>query len=265
MKTWGLLAIGLLVAAGASGQDWAKAKLEKSPRHHEWIDVKNGERAVRCFVAYPEVKDKAPVVLVIHENKGLTDWVRLAADGFAERGAIAIAPDFLSGMAPGGGNTSDFKDTDAATQGIYKLKGDQVTADLDAVAKHAKSIAAANDKIAVAGFCWGGGQSFRYATHNKDLKASMVFYGTGPEKPEDIKTIECPVYGFYGGSDNRVNATIPKSKEQMKAGGKSYDAVIYEGAGHGFMRAGDEPQAKADNKKARDESWARIQEILKKM
>jgi carboxymethylenebutenolidase len=260
----GILAFAATVLISPA-QDWAKAKLEKSSRHHEWIDVKNGNRTVRCFVAYPEVKGKAPVVLVIHENKGLTDWVRAAADQFAEAGVIAIAPDFLSGTAPGGGNTGDYKDVDAATQGIYKLSADQVTADLDAVAKHAKTIAAASDKMAVAGFCWGGGQSFRYATHNTNLSAALVFYGTAPENDDSLKNIPCPVYGFYGGSDNRVNATIPKSKEGMKAAGKTYDPVIYDGAGHGFMRAGEEPDAKAANKKARDEAWARIREILKKM
>jgi len=263
--------IAVIVAAlaamvfAAPAQDWAKAKLEKSPRHHEWVDVKNGDRTVRAFVAYPEVKDKALVVIVIHENKGLTDWVREAADEFAEAGYIAVAPDLLSGTAPGGGGTADFKDTDAATQGIYKLHADQVTADLRAVAQYAAKIPAANGKLAVAGFCWGGGQSFRFATDEKDLKAALVFYGTGPERAADIKRINCPVYGFYGGADNRVNATISRSKDLMQAAGKSYDPVIYEGAGHGFMRAGEEPDAKPANKKARDTAWARINEILKKL
>ncbi|HEY0550657.1 MAG TPA: dienelactone hydrolase family protein, partial [Verrucomicrobiae bacterium] len=98
-----------------------------------------------------------------------------------------------------------------------------------------------------------------------DAKAALVFYGTGPEKEEDIKRINCPVYGFYGGADNRINATIPKSKEMMKAAGKTYEPIIYEGAGHGFMRTGEEPDAKPENKKARDEAWTRIQSILKKL
>ncbi|HTD66095.1 MAG TPA: dienelactone hydrolase family protein, partial [Candidatus Limnocylindria bacterium] len=222
----GLLAVAITVSA----QDWAKAKLEKSPRHQEWVEVKNGTRTVHSFVVYPEVKDKAAVVIVIHENKGLTDWVRSAADQFAAAGYIAIAPDLLSG-ASGNAKTSDFKDADAATAAIYKLPADQVTADLNAVAKHAASIPAANGKIAAAGFCWGGGQSFRFPTNNKDVKAALVFYGTGSDKEEDIKRINCPVYGFYGGADNRINATIPKSKEMMKAAGKTYEPVIYEGAG----------------------------------
>jgi carboxymethylenebutenolidase len=260
-----LVSASLVIAVAASAQDWAKAKLEKSPRHHEWVDVKSGTRTVKSFVVFPEVKEKAAVVIVIHENKGLTDWVRKAADDFAEAGYIAVAPDLLSGTAPGGGNTSDFKDQDAATQGIYKLPADQVTGDLNAVAKYAGSIPAGNGKIAVAGFCWGGAQAFRFPTNNKDVKAALVFYGTGPETEEAIKRINCPVYGFYGGADNRVNATIPKSEELMKTAGKKYEPMKYEGAGHGFMRAGEEPGASAANKKARDDAWKRVKEILAKL
>jgi carboxymethylenebutenolidase len=266
MRNIGTFVALLAAVAVGQAQDWAKSKLGESPRHHEWTDVKNGSRTVRTFVAFPEVKDKAPVVLVIHENKGLTDWVRLAADEFAAAGCIAVAPDLLSGMAPGGGNTADFKDTDAATQGIYKLPPDQVTADLNAVAKYATSLPAGNPgKLAVAGFCWGGAQTFRYATDNKDVKAALVFYGTGPENADAIKRINCPVYGFYGGSDNRINATVPKSKELMAAAGKKYEPVVHEGAGHGFMRAGGEPNASPANAKGREEAWKRIKEIVKNL
>jgi carboxymethylenebutenolidase len=265
MKAVAVVAACLASVVAAVGQDWAKARLEKSPRHHEWVDVKNGPRTVRTFVAFPEVKGKATVVVIIHENKGLTDWVRKAADDFAAAGYIAVAPDLLSGMAPGGGHTSDFKDQDAATQAIYKLPPDQVTADLNAVAKHAAALPAGNGKVVVGGFCWGGTQSFRWATNNKDVQAALVFYGSGPENEEGIRKINCPVYGFYGGTDNRVNATIPKSKELMKSAGKTYEPVIYEGAGHGFMRAGDEESASAANKKARAEAWNRVQEILAKI
>src|SRR6516225_2381058 len=87
-------------AAVCLGQDWAKSRLDKSPRHLEWVKVKQGNREVNCFVAYPEVKDKATAVIVIHEIFGLTDWVRDVADQLAEAGYIAIAPDLLSGTGP---------------------------------------------------------------------------------------------------------------------------------------------------------------------
>lgn len=262
--TVSLLAL-LIGTSGAGAQDWAKARLEKSPRHGEWVKVQQGKREVQAFVVYPEVKDKATAVMVIHEIFGLTDWVRGVADQLAEAGYIAIAPDLLSGMGPKGGGTSEFKGTDEARKAIGALPPEQVTADLDAVAAYVAKLPACNGKVCVAGFCWGGGQAFRYATNKKDLKAAFVFYGTGPDKAADIGRIACPVYGFYGGNDARVNATIPKSTELTKQASKTYEPVIYEGAGHGFMRAGEAPDSNEANKKARDDAWKRWKELLKKI
>ncbi len=256
----------LLVTATASAQDWAKARLDKSPRHGEWVNIKHGDREVNCFVVYPEVKDKATAVIVIHEIFGLTDWARSVADELAAAGYIAIAPDLLSGSAPDGGGTKELlKSGGEVGQAIRKLPPEQITADLDAVADYVARLPSCNGKVAVAGFCWGGGQSFRFATNNKQLKAAFVFYGPGPDRETDIARIACPVYGFYGGNDNRVSATVPKSAELMKKGGKTYAPVIYDGAGHGFMRAGEAPDASAANKKAHDEAWKRWLDELKKL
>jgi carboxymethylenebutenolidase len=254
-----------LTSVFASAQEAARQRLEKSPRHQEWVATKHGDRTVHSFLVFPEVKDKVPAVVVIHENRGLTDWVRSVADQLAEAGYIAIAPDLLSGMAPGGGKTSDFPSGDAAREAISNLPQEQVTADLNAVAEAAARLPACNGKVAVAGFCWGGRQSFRFATNRADLAAAFVFYGPGPESKDDVAKIKCPVYGFYGGNDARVNATIPQSTELMKEAGKHYDPVTYEGAGHGFMRSGEEPDASDANKKAREEGWTRWKELLKKI
>lgn len=224
--------------------------------------MKHDNRVVHAFVVYPEAKQKAPAVVVIHENMGLTDWVRSVADQLAAAGYLAIAPDLLSGMAPNGGKTSDFPSMDAAREAIYKLPPDVVTADLNAVADYVRKLPAASGKVAVAGFCWGGSQSFRFATNRRDLAAAFVFYGTGPE---DVGAIQAPVYGFYGGNDARVDATVPKSAELMKQAEKQYEPVTYEGAGHGFMRAGEDPSGSEPNKKARQEAWQRWLELLKKM
>jgi carboxymethylenebutenolidase len=257
-----LVTLGLL-AAPAWGQDWAKAKLEKSPRHGEWVKVKNGKRDVQSFLVYPEVKHKATAVVVIHEIFGLAEWPRLVADQLAEAGYIAIAPDLLSGMGPKGGGSDELgKD---AGRAIRDLPPDQITADLNAVADYVAKLPACNGKVAVVGFCWGGGQAFRFATNRKDLKAAFVFYGAFPHSKEDLARIQCPVYGFYGENDARINATLPKTKEQMKAVGKTFEPVIYEGAGHGFLRAGEQPGASAANRKARDEAWKRWKGLLKKM
>lgn len=262
MKTPMLFFAALAAAAMVSAQDWAKARLEKSPRHMEWVKVKQGDRVVQCYIAYPEVKTKATAVLVIHEIFGLTDWVRGVTDQLAEAGYIAIAPDLLSGTAPGGGGTAELGGGDGVRKAISGLPPEQVTADLKAVLTHVAALPACNGKVAVAGFCWGGGQTFRFATHEPRVAAAFPFYGTGPDREEDIARITAPVYGFYGGNDARVNATIPGSVDLMKKAGKRYEPVTYEGAGHGFMRAGEAPDASDLNKKGRDEAWKRMKDLL---
>ncbi len=265
IKTTALLLAALIFPSLPSpAQDWAKATLEKSPRHSEWVKVKHGDREVNSFIVYPEVKNKATAVVVIHEIFGLSDWVRSVADKLAANGYIAIAPDLLSGAAPGGGGTAELGSVDNVRKTIATLKPDQITEDLRAVADYVSKLPAANGKVVSGGFCWGGSQSFRFATNYKPLKAAFVFYGTGPESDLDIPRIECPVYGFYASDDARVGATVPKSTEQMKKAGKTYDPVTYEGAGHGFMRAGEAPDASAGNKKARDDAWKRWEQLLKK-
>jgi carboxymethylenebutenolidase len=259
------VALLFVFALAGSAQDWAKARLETSPRHLEWVTVKRGDREIKCFIAYPEVKEKATSVIVIHEIFGLTDWVRTVADQIAEAGYIAIAPDLLSGAAPGGGGTAELGGGDAVRKAISSLSPQQITEDLNAVAKYVSQLPAANGKIAVSGFCWGGSESFRYATNNKDLKAAFVFYGTGPKTQEELAAITCPVYGFYGGNDARVTSTVERTAEMMKAATKEYSPVTYEEAGHGFMRAGAAPDANAPNKKAHDSAWSRWKEILKKL
>jgi len=251
-----------LCAGPGSAQDWAKARLEKSPRHLEWVKIHYDGRDVNCFIGYPEVKGKATAVLVIHEIFGLSDWVRGVVDQLAEAGYIAIAPDLLSGAAPSGGGTAELGSVDTVRKMISSLPPEQITADLNAVAAYVTQLPAANGKLAVAGFCWGGGQSFLYAANNKDLKAAFVFYGTGPDRA-DIARITAPVEGFYAGNDARVGATVPASTELMKAAGKTYEPVTYDGAGHGFMRAGEAPDANEANKKAHDEAWKRLLDFLK--
>lgn len=263
-------------AAPASvAQDWAKKKVDASPRHHEWVNLKSGSRTVSAFVVYPEVKGKATSVVVIHEIFGMSDWVQMEADELAEAGYIAIAPDLLSGMGPNGGGTSSL-DSTAIGKAIRDLPPDQITADLNAAADYVGKLPAANGKVAVTGFCWGGTQSFRFATNRPTLAAAFVFYGTGPETAEATAAIKAPVYGFYAGNDARIGATLAKTTEMMKAASKTYEPVTYEGAGHGFMRAGDAPpppaeadqklrDAYAGNKKARDEAWTRWKALLKKV
>jgi len=246
----------------AAAQDWARASLQKSPRHQEWVTIKHDGRAVETFVVYPESKDKRPVVLIIHEIFGMSDWVQELADEVAAAGYIAVAPDLLSGMGPGGGRSSSFAEG-KTMEAVSKLNPDQVTADLNATADYALKIPAANGKIFVGGFCWGGGQTFRFATNRGDLAAAFVFYGPPPDK-DAMARIKAPVYGFFAGDDSRIGAMIPGAIEQMKAAGKAFEPVTYDGAGHGFMRAGEAPDANDANKKARTDAWARWKTLLAK-
>jgi carboxymethylenebutenolidase len=263
MKFFALFISLLLCGSVTQAQDWAKARLEKSPRHLEWVKVKHGDRDVSCFIAYPEIKEKATAVVLVHEIFGLTDWVRGVADQLAEAGYIAIVPDLLSGTAPGGGGTAELAGNDAVRKAISGLPPAQVTADLDAVAAYVAKLPACNGKVTAGGFCWGGSEVFRYATHNRELKAAFVFYGTGQDQPADLARIACLVYGFYGGNDARVTSTVDKTVQSMKAADKSFEPVTYPDAGHGFMRAGEAPDASSANKAAREAAWKRWKLALK--
>ena len=257
LRAW--LAVALAVSA-VSAQDWARERVEKSPRHREWVTVKHDGRNVETFVVYPESRDKTPVVLVIHEIFGLTDWVESLADQLSAAGYIAVAPDLLSGMGPDGGRTPDFP-AGGVTQAVSHLDPNQVTADLNAVADYGLKLPASNGKLFVTGYCWGGGQSFRFATNRADLAAAFVFYGPPPDK-EAMARIKAPVYGFYAENDARIDATIPATRDQMREAGKVYEPVTYAGAGHGFMRAGEAPDASEANKKARTDAWERWKGLL---
>ncbi len=262
-----MLFVGMLMFCIATvtlqAQDWAKARLEASPRHHEYVTLKHDNRSVQAFVVYPEVKGKAPVVILIHEIFGLSDWAKEMADELAAEGFIVVAPDLLSGYGPSGGGSSEFPSQDATVKAVSGLDPNGVNADLDAAADYAKHIPAGDGKIAMVGFCWGGGKSFAFATHRKDLSAAFVFYGPGPA---DVAAINAPVYGFYAGNDARIGATIPATVDAMKAAGKQYEPVTYDGAGHGFMRAGEDPgNTVPGNKTAREQGFARLVSLLKSM
>ena len=254
----GLCALAVLASAPhSSAQDWAKARLASSPRHHEYVTVRNGARTVQVFVDYPERKEKAPVVLMIHEIFGLTDWAKEMADELAAEGYLVVEPDLLSGMGPGGGGTDSFAGQDAAVKAVSMLDPAQVSGDLNAAADYARKLPAASGKLDVAGFCWGGGKSFLFATERPDLSAAFVFYG--PPPPDTAMAgIHAPVYGFYAGNDARISSTVPAATAAMKAAGKRYEPVVYDGAGHGFMRAGEAPDASPENRKARDQAFARL-------
>ena len=219
-------------------EETAKAALEKTPRHGEYVDVKvpSGGAPVRTWISYPERKGKAGVVIVIHEVFGLSDWIRAVADQLAGEGFIAVVPDLVSGHGPGGAGTDAVKSRDDVVKLVRAITPEEATARLDAVRDHALKLPAANGRSATVGFCWGGARSFAYAVSQPDLRAAVVYYGSAPELAA-LSAIKAPVLGLYGADDERVNATVGPAEAEMKRLGKTYEVQTYEGAGHGFLRA----------------------------
>jgi carboxymethylenebutenolidase len=244
------------------GEQQAKAALEKSPRHGEWVDIKlpSGGTPIRAWVVYPERKDKAGVVIIIHEIYGLSDWIRGVADQLAKEGFIAVAPDLISGLGPNGGGTDSVASRDDVTKLVRGLTPEDATARLNAVRDYAVKLPAANGKSATIGFCWGGGRSFSYAATQPGLNAAVVYYGTSPEAA-DLAKIKAPVLGNYGSDDARVNATVGPAEAEMKKLGKTYEPNTYEGAGHGFLRQQDGRDGA--NLKATQQAWPRTVAFLK--
>lgn len=262
MKSLLFVIASFLLTPGLMAQDYAIEQLENSPRHHEWVEIEYDGRTVHSFAAYPETNEETLAVIVIHENRGLNDWARSFTDQVAAAGYIAIAPDLLSGFSDEYDKTSDFSTSDGAREALYTLDPDQITSDLKAVQEYIQNIPASDGEVVVAGFCWGGSQTFRFATNSDIPEAFMVFYGSAPEDPKAVQNISAPVYGFYGENDQRINSGIPAIEEMMNEYGKTYEYEIYDGAGHAFMRAGDEPNADQASKAARDAAWDRLKNLL---
>jgi carboxymethylenebutenolidase len=257
----GVAATGLGVST-LGAQDWAQQAVDKSPRRHGMVQVKYAARSLDTFVAYPQSQGKSPAVILIHDVIAFAPWVENAADKFAETGYIGIAPDMMSGRTPeerGEGKDANGRKINPAR----RLPLEQVTADLNALTEYARKLPSCNGKVCVVGFSWGGDEAFRFATNRKDLAAAFIFYGKCTE-PDRIPNIQAPVYGFYAGKDSNVGATIPETTEKMKAAGKFYDPLIFEGADHGFMQAGAAPNANEANKKAWDASWVKLKALRSK-
>jgi carboxymethylenebutenolidase len=224
-----LVALAVLAAAALV----PRRPAQQPTTHGEWVTLRRGTDSLRAYVAYPERKDKAPAVIVIHEIFGLTDWEPTVVDQFAAKGYVAIVPDLLSskyGVTP--------PSPDSGRKLVAQLEPERVTADLDAAFAYLNTLPAVKQgQIATIGFCWGGGQTFRYATNNPALKAAIVCYGPAPDSAA-LARIKAPVLGVYGENDARINADLPRVEETMKALKKKFEFTIYPATGHGFLKPG---------------------------
>jgi len=245
-----------------AGEETAKAALETSPRHGEMVDVPwaKDKAPLRTWIVYPERKDKAGVVVIIHEIFGLSDWIRGVADQLARDGFIAVAPDLISGLGPGGGGTDSVASRDDVVKLVRALTPEETLARLNAVRAYATKLPAAGGNLATIGFCWGGARSFAYAAATPPPDAAVVYYGSSPDSAEVLK-VKAPVLGLYGADDARVNATIEPARAALEKLGRPYETHLYEGAGHGFLRA--QSGREGANLKATQQAWPRTIAFLR--
>lgn len=248
------------IAVAAEAPAGAENKCSQRRQAEVLIKAVSG-RTLRTFIAYPDASETVHAVIIVHENRGLTAWEREVAETLAAAGYLAVVPDLLSEMGPGGGGSESFESLAAARDGVHNLTPEQVAADLDAVVDYAGDQPESDKKTAVVGFGWGGTQAFRYATHNSRIDAVMVFDGAAPTD-EQLQKLAVPVFGFYGENDVRIAGEVPKVRARLKALEKAYQPVTYPGAGHGFMRAGAAQDAKPADRKAREEAWERLRALL---
>ncbi len=232
------IAVALVGVAAGAGLAWTAERrtlLDAVTTHGEWVYLKpqGTTDSVRAYVAYPERKDKAPGVVVIHEIFGLTDWEPTVVDRLARNGYVAIVPDLLSSKFD-----RSPADPDSGRKLVAELEPERITRDLDAAYAYLNRLPAVRrGDIGVIGFCWGGHQSFRYATDNPHLRAAVVCYGWPPDSGA-LARIRAPILGVFGENDARVDAFLPNVAAQLKGLGKPFAYEIYPGTGHGFLKPG---------------------------
>lgn len=231
--------------------DSSASTLETSPRHHEWVTIPSAGRTLHAYVAWPERSDAAPAVLVIHENRGLNDWARAVADQLAEDGFVAIAVDLLSGKGPGGGHTDSIPPGEVGKV-LASLTRQEINERLDTVRAHAIQIPAANGRVGIIGFCWGGSTVFQYAVHQPALNAGVVYYGGAPQDPALLDRIEAPLLGLFGEDDARVNTSVLTAMPIVNKDRDVLDAHMFPGAGHGFLR---QQYGREANLRAAERAW----------
>ena len=266
-----VLAVGQAPAASLSAgkrddlpasEGAARATLETSPRHSEYMNVMDRLLIPRTYIVHPPQGGRSALVLVIPDDRGLSDWARAIADQLAREGFTAIVPDLLTGAGPNGGGTASFASQDAVARALGQLPAEQVMQRLEGVWNYAMRLPGMTGKGAVVGFNWGGTYSFRFAGTEPEvgtMTGAVVFYGRPPEAAA-LAGVRVPVLGLYAGDDPGVTGTTDATAAEMKRLAKSYEPVVFAGAGHGFVRAQTE---RAANLTATEQAWSRAIAFLK--
>ena len=271
----------------------AAERVKNSPRHGEWVKIAyspGSADSLMAWVVYPFSKNasqKAPVVVVVHEIFGLSTWVRGVADQVAADGFIAVAPDFLSRVR-GGPSTVELS-SDTARRLIQGVSTTERNTIIKAAANYAMMLPSAQPRYAVIGYCWGGTTTWAHGVNGglKGFAGGVAFYGapytrggtpateTTPAVPasvdaDSLAKITQPILLLNGSKDARIAALMPAIDSVMKANGKTYTGINYEGAVHGFLRAQGDPRPtnrdtaeEAANMAATRDGWPRTIAFLR--
>jgi carboxymethylenebutenolidase len=251
MVGWTVGVLATLLAAGGFAFQSAHPPIRPAADiHSEYVKYISGRDTITAYLAYPERAEPAPAVIVIHDIYGMSDRLRPAVELLAQRGFVAIGPDLLSRR----GGTSAV--ADSARRFIMSLHPDTVTQDLDATYAYLKTIRAVRpDRIGVIGFCWGGGQSFRYATNNPGLRAFVVCYGSGPDTAA-LARIKAKGFGVYAENDARINTGLTDLTAALQRARVDYQHQVYPGVGHAFLQTREKPEVA-------DSAWAAIERFFR--
>ncbi len=255
-----LLAVAFLVSVAplsaqqslpASG-DRANERLAASPRQAEWVVIRAGEDSVRAWVVYPERREGAGVVVAVHDNRGMSNWIRAVADQLAADGFIAIAPDMLS-MLDVPRRPDGESEPDAVRAQIGQV--DQAIRDrfIQAAGEWGTRLPGTSSKYGIVGFCWGGSTVFAHAVAAPAALGAVVVYYGGSPSPDRLGSVRAPILGLYGEDDARVNQTVPPAETALKAAGRTFESHFFTGAGHGFTRSQEDRDGA--NRRAVEQAW----------
>ena len=253
-----LLVAFVVLLAGSVAVDYALGANRLEAVANLTIPGTNGNPEVRTYVAKPEGEGPFPTVVMIHEFWGLNGSIISLADLLAEEGYFVIAPDTFRGST-----------TSWVPRAIYQVitnDAENVNADLDSVYAWLSAQPGVDaNRVAIAGFCYGGRTSLAYSLHNNQLAATVIFYGSPETDPEILKTLPGPVLGIFGGADQSIPVEQVKAFDAaLDEAGVPHEITVYDGQPHAFVEDAEGVQAGGAQGEAWDQMLAFLEENLKR-